>query len=251
MGRSSLLRFIHRLGVTGDSCTLSDAQLLERFAEQQDEAAFHALVRRHGTMVWSVCRRVLVREQDAEDAFQATFVVLAKKAAAIRKPELLGAWLFGVARRAALKARDRCRLPVNAAAEVATQADPLAVMSVELPTPKPTPAPPLIAETPPPPPPVPIEKDETVLLVGVLRKVDAKAGTLLIASGGDGIEGASQTFKMADPLDIQTPDGPGQLADLTRSKSPPVQLRLSADRREVLGITILPRKKAPPEKGKG
>jgi RNA polymerase sigma factor (sigma-70 family) len=82
-----------------------DEELLEQFVAQRDEAAFAALMRRHGPMVWSVCRRALVHRQDAEDAFQATFLVLVGKAASIGRPKLLANWLFGVARRAASNMR--------------------------------------------------------------------------------------------------------------------------------------------------
>jgi RNA polymerase sigma factor (sigma-70 family) len=82
-----------------------DEELLERFVSQGDETAFAALVRRHGLMVWGVCQRLLTHQQDAEDAFQATFLVLARKAARIGRRKLLTNWLFGVARRAALHAR--------------------------------------------------------------------------------------------------------------------------------------------------
>jgi RNA polymerase sigma factor (sigma-70 family) len=84
---------------------LTDRQLLERFVRQRDEVAFAVLVQRHGPMVWGVCRRLLDHAQDAEDAFQATFVVLLRKAGSIAKPELLGNWLYGVACRIARKAR--------------------------------------------------------------------------------------------------------------------------------------------------
>src|ERR1700676_3457112 len=84
---------------------LTDGQLLERFVVSGDEAAFAMLVRRHGPMVQGVCRRTLTNVHDAEDAFQATFLVLVCKARAIGQPELLGNWLYGVATRVAAKAR--------------------------------------------------------------------------------------------------------------------------------------------------
>jgi RNA polymerase sigma factor (sigma-70 family) len=85
--------------------TETDRQLLQRFVAGQEEAAFALLVQKHGPMVWAVCQRVLLHAHDAEDAFQATFLVLVRKAGSIRKPELLGNWLYGVAYRTARKAR--------------------------------------------------------------------------------------------------------------------------------------------------
>jgi RNA polymerase sigma factor (sigma-70 family) len=84
---------------------LTDGQLVECFRTGRDEAAFEALVRRHGPMVLGVCRRVLANPSDAEDAFQATFLVLVRKAHTLGQPELVGNWLYGVAYRTAQKAR--------------------------------------------------------------------------------------------------------------------------------------------------
>ncbi len=83
----------------------ADGALLERFALHADESAFAALVRRHGPLVWSVSRRVARHEQDAEDVYQATFILLARKAGAIRKASSVASWLYGVAHRLALRVR--------------------------------------------------------------------------------------------------------------------------------------------------
>jgi RNA polymerase sigma factor (sigma-70 family) len=99
---------------------LSDGQLLEWFINQREEGAFAALVRRHGPMVMSVCRRVLRNSHDAEDAFQATFLVLAEKAPRLRQPELLANWLYGVAYRTALHARQRASRRSDREREAAT-----------------------------------------------------------------------------------------------------------------------------------
>jgi RNA polymerase sigma factor (sigma-70 family) len=85
----------------------TDAELVQRFAADRDEACFAALVQRHGPMVRSVCRNILRHEQDAEDAFQATFFVLARKAESMQQTPALGGWLFGVAHRIAMNVRSR------------------------------------------------------------------------------------------------------------------------------------------------
>ena len=101
---TGLRRVLGQLQQTGGG--LSDRQLLARFVAARDEAAFAALVRRHGPMVLGACRRVLRDYHDAEDAWQATFLVLARKAASLAVGESLGCWLYGVAYRAALEARE-------------------------------------------------------------------------------------------------------------------------------------------------
>src|SRR6476661_4239709 len=92
----------HIRGVVGDG--LRDGELLGRYVDRRDEAALAALVNRHGPMVWGVCRRHL-SHHDAEDAFQATFIVLVRKAASIAQREAVGNWLYGVAHQTALQAR--------------------------------------------------------------------------------------------------------------------------------------------------
>jgi RNA polymerase sigma factor (sigma-70 family) len=95
----------HLRGLTGHEMT--DQQLLQRFTLSGDEASFTALVRRHGPLVLGVCRRLLGEGPDLEDAFQATFVVLLRKAGAIRKQASVGSWLHGVAHRLSLQLRTR------------------------------------------------------------------------------------------------------------------------------------------------
>src|SRR6516165_7688836 len=96
---AELIRYLRTLaaGRGNDGCT--DQQLLEQFVTRREQTAFAALVRRHGPMVLGVCRRVVGHDQDAEDAFQATFLVLARKAASVSPPEAVGNWLYGVAYR--------------------------------------------------------------------------------------------------------------------------------------------------------
>jgi DNA-directed RNA polymerase specialized sigma24 family protein len=103
--RTGLLCHLQSVLSAGMGSRLLDGQLLEQFTTEQDQAAFATLVRRHGPMVLNVCRRVLHNAADAEDAFQATFLVLARKASAIGKREALAAWLHQVAYRVALRTR--------------------------------------------------------------------------------------------------------------------------------------------------
>jgi RNA polymerase sigma factor (sigma-70 family) len=101
---NQLLRYLRR--VTDPDCAqVGDGQLIERFLAARDEAAFTALVRRHGPMVFALCCRLLHDEHDAEDAFQATFLVLARKAASVRRHRSLGGWLHEVAYHLALRAK--------------------------------------------------------------------------------------------------------------------------------------------------
>jgi len=101
----SILRYLRNLTAREALKAVPDAELLERFTAASDEAAFAVIVRRHGGMVLQVCRSLLANHADAEDAFQATFLVLARRARSIRKNSSLGSWLYGVAYRTALKAR--------------------------------------------------------------------------------------------------------------------------------------------------
>jgi RNA polymerase sigma factor (sigma-70 family) len=102
---SGVIQRLRRTMLLRDGAGLTDGQLLADYISHRDEAALAALVRRHGPMVWGVCRRVLRNYHDAEDAFQATFLVFVRKAASLASRELLANWLYGVAHQTALKAR--------------------------------------------------------------------------------------------------------------------------------------------------
>jgi RNA polymerase sigma factor (sigma-70 family) len=104
-----LLRYIRTLSGPSGAAPLSDAQLLNHFVTRRDEAAFAALVERHGPMVHGVCRRLLRQPQDVDDVFQATFLVLIERAGSIARADSVGSWLYGVAYRLAVRVRANAR----------------------------------------------------------------------------------------------------------------------------------------------
>ena len=123
----SLIRDLRAAVLRREPSGLSDGELLGCFVLERDEAAFEALLRRHGPMVLGTCRRLLNNDADAEDAFQATFLVLARRAASVVPRAMVGNWLYGVARRTALKARSaaaRRRAREREAAKMAESAAP-------------------------------------------------------------------------------------------------------------------------------
>jgi RNA polymerase sigma-70 factor (ECF subfamily) len=99
-----IFRHLRRVALLHGGVGLTDGELLEGYLTKQDEAAFESLLLRHGPMVLGVCRRVLRNEADAHDAFQATFLVFLRKAPSISRRQEVGNWLYGVARKTALKA---------------------------------------------------------------------------------------------------------------------------------------------------
>jgi RNA polymerase sigma factor (sigma-70 family) len=104
-GMTRVVEYLRRAASPRDGGSATDGQLLAFFLECHDDAALEALVRRHGPMIWGVCRRLLVNHHDAEDALQATLLVFIRKASSIRPRAMVGNWLYGVAHRTALKAR--------------------------------------------------------------------------------------------------------------------------------------------------
>src|SRR5712691_6101200 len=100
----TILHYIAKLVDSGRVRNLTDAQLLAQFVRERDEASFSYLIERHGRLVWRVCRRILEDDQDAEDAFQAAFLLLAQNAGSIRRGQALAGWLYRVAYRTAVRA---------------------------------------------------------------------------------------------------------------------------------------------------
>jgi len=103
---SKVVEHLRKTVLRREEDATSDGELLGRFLDKRDEVAFAALVRRHGPMVWGVCLRIVGNLHDAEDAFQAAFIVLVRRAAAVKPREAVGNWLYGVAVHTALKARE-------------------------------------------------------------------------------------------------------------------------------------------------
>jgi RNA polymerase sigma factor (sigma-70 family) len=123
---SEVVQHLRKVILLRDGAGLTDGQLLDYFIANRDEAAFSALLRRHAPMVWGVCRRVLHNPQDAEDAFQATFLVLVRKAASVMPRHLVGNWLYGVAHQTALKARATIARRKSRESQVAMMPEPKA-----------------------------------------------------------------------------------------------------------------------------
>jgi DNA-directed RNA polymerase specialized sigma24 family protein len=132
----AVLEQLSRVFNQGTVVGLTEGKLLERFVAAGDEAAFAALVARHGPMVLGVCRRILRDEHDVEDAFQATFLILVRRAGAIKNGELVGHWLHGVAHRVAVRSRVQaayravrksqpCLLPTQRPPPLAARSQPL------------------------------------------------------------------------------------------------------------------------------
>jgi RNA polymerase sigma factor (sigma-70 family) len=126
---ATLLEYVRQAARPREADT--DAGLLEAFVRRRDGPALEALVRRHAAMVWGVCRRTLPNHHDAEDAFQATFLVLVRRAASIRSPELLANWLYGVAYTTARKARQVGVKRSNQEGQVPVMPEPPAVESAD------------------------------------------------------------------------------------------------------------------------
>lgn len=126
-GMNVAVRDLQTLFSVGTLGGLSDGELLGRFVARRDGAVFEGIIQRHGPMVWGVCRRVLRDHHDAEDAFQATFLVLARKASSVMPREKLGNWLYGVAYRTAMTARAKRAKRQGREGQVLDMPEPMAV----------------------------------------------------------------------------------------------------------------------------
>jgi RNA polymerase sigma factor (sigma-70 family) len=102
---NGLIQHFRRAALLQGAAGMSDGQLLRSHLRRGETAALEAIVQRHASMVWGICRRALHNHHDAEDAFQATFIVLVRKAATVRPREMVGNWLYGVAHQTAIKAK--------------------------------------------------------------------------------------------------------------------------------------------------
>jgi len=127
-----VLQFIRKIAVRAQFARLPDRELLERFVDAQEEEAFAALVCRHGSMVLRVCLQVLANAHDAEDAFQAAFLVLSRKAASVKKQKSVGSWLFGVAYHTStnLKRNLMRRRSYESRVSQRSEADPLSALTL-------------------------------------------------------------------------------------------------------------------------
>jgi RNA polymerase sigma factor (sigma-70 family) len=126
-GLDKVIDYLRNIALRQEAAGMTDRQLLEGFIAARDEIAFAILVRRYAPLVWNVCRRVLTNHHDAEDAFQATFLVLVRKAASIANRDLLANWLYGVAHRTALKAKAATGKRQSREKQVAEMPEPTAV----------------------------------------------------------------------------------------------------------------------------
>jgi RNA polymerase sigma factor (sigma-70 family) len=131
--KASVAKHLEALFDIGTVAGVADGRLLERFIARRDGAAFEAIVARHGPMVFNVCRRILPEPSDADDAFQATFLVLVRKAGTLRDKERVGSWLYGVAHRVATraKAQSHRRRMRERPADVAVEAAALTSSEIE------------------------------------------------------------------------------------------------------------------------
>jgi len=137
---SKVIRHLRTILEKQEVTRCPDTDLLERYVRHHDEVAFEALVRRHGPLVFGACRRILRNHADAEDAFQATFLVLVRKASSLRSPEMLASWLYAIACRTALEARraaairrvKEASLPARTEAQEDAHADLRALLDQEL-----------------------------------------------------------------------------------------------------------------------